>query len=160
LETLLQNNAIIAIGEAGFDAMRGAEMRLQERIFEEIITLSEHYQRALIIHCVKAWDKLLASHKNRKVKQTWLIHGFHAPCELALQLIKRNIALSFGNQLLNDTRLQSVFSKIPIHFLFLETDIAKTNIVDMYRTAATIRGIEVETLKNALFENFIRFRQS
>jgi TatD DNase family protein len=154
LETLLQNNTIVAIGEVGFDAVRGADMALQERVFEEIITLSEHYKRPLIIHCVKAWDELLSCHKNRKVLQTWLIHGFHAHHELALQLTKRNILLSFGCKLLNNTKLQSVFSKIPVDFLFLETDNAGVNIVDLYRTAAAIRKIEVETLKDSLFENF------
>ena len=156
LEILLQNNAIVAIGEAGLDTMRGADMKLQERIFEEIITLSEHYQKPLIVHCVKAWDKLLALHKNRKVKQTWIIHGFHGNYELALQLIKRNMALSFGCKLLNDNKLNSSFSKIPADSLFLETDDAKMNIVDIYRTAATIRKTDIETLKNVVFENFMR----
>jgi TatD DNase family protein len=156
LEILLRINAINAIGEAGFDTMRGADMELQERIFEKVITLSEHYQKPLIIHCVKAWDKLLALHKNRKIKQTWIVHGFHGNYELALQLIKRNMALSFGCKLLNDTKLQSVFSKIPIDSLFLETDDTKMNIVDIYRTAATIREIDVETLRNRLFETFGR----
>ena len=156
LENLLQNNAIIAIGEVGFDALRGADMTLQERIFEQIITLSEEYQKPLIIHCVKAWDKLLSLHKSRKVRQTWIIHGFHAHHELALQLIKRNIMLSFGCKILTDSKLQSVFSKLPINSLFLESDDTTINIIDLYRTAAAIRNIDVETLKNEMFENFRR----
>jgi len=157
LETLLQNNAIVAIGEAGFDAIRGAGMALQERIFGKIITLSEHYQKPLIIHCVKAWDKLLALHKSRKVKQRWIVHGFHAHYELASQLIRHNISLSFGATLLHDNNLQSVFSQIPIDFLFLESDDAvAVNIVDVYRTAAMVRKMDVEMLKSGLFENFIK----
>ena len=154
LEILLENNAIIAIGEAGFDAIRGANMELQERTFEEVITLSEQYQKPLIIHCVKAWDKLLALHKSRKVKQRWIIHGFHAHHELALQLNKRNISLSFGSKLLKDTKLQSVFSKIPIDFLFLESDDSEVSIIDVYRTAATIKKMDAGMLKSVLFENF------
>jgi len=156
LETLLQNNDIIAIGEVGFDALRGADMTLQEYIFEQIITLSEKYQKPLIIHCVKAWDKLLSLHKSRKVRQTWIIHGFHAHHELALQLIKHNIMLSFGCKLMTDSKLQSVFSKLPINSIFLESDDATMNIIDLYRTAAAIRNIDVETLKNEVFDGFRR----
>jgi len=154
LEILLKNNAIVAIGEVGFDAVRGAEMKLQERVFEEIITLSEKYQKPLIIHCVKAWEKLLALHKIRKVKQTWIIHGFHAHYELALQLNKRGILLSFGAELLTNSKLQDVFSKIPIDSFFLESDDAAVNIVDIYQAAAGVRRVDVETFKSALFENF------
>jgi TatD DNase family protein len=154
LEILLKNNTIVAIGEVGFDAVRGAEMKLQEGVFEEIITLSEKYQKPLIIHCVKAWEKLLALHKIRKIKQTWIIHGFHAHHELALQLNKRGILLSFGAELLTNSKLQDVFSKIPIDSLFLESDDAAVNIVDIYQAAAGVRRMDVETFKSTLFENF------
>jgi len=154
LETLLQNDTIIAIGEVGFDAVRAANMDLQHRVFEEVISLSEHYQKPLIIHCVKAWEKLLELHRKRKVTQRWLIHGFHGSYELALQLIKRDMLLSFGAKLLTDGKLQSVFSKIPIDSVFLETDDAKMDIVDIYQTAAAIRKMDVEILKNVLFKNF------
>ena len=154
LERLLQNNAIIAIGEVGFDAIRGADMDTQHRIFEKVISLSEHYQKTLIIHCVKAWDKLLSLHKNHKATQTWIIHGFHGNYELASQLLNRKMMLSFGAKLLKDERLRSVFSKIPIDSLFLETDDAEVGIADVYLAAATIRKLEMETLKNVVFENF------
>ena len=154
LETLLQNNAIIAIGEVGFDAVRAANMDLQHRVFEEVISLSEHYQKPLIIHCVRAWDKLLQLHKKRKVTQRWLIHGFHGSHELALQLLKRDMLLSFGAKLLTDGKLQSIFSKIPIESVFLETDDAETRIADIYQTAATVRKMEEEMLKNIFLKNF------
>ena len=155
LERLLQNNTIVAIGEAGLDTMRGAEMDIQQRIFDKVVSLSEQYQKTLIIHCVKAWDKLLALHKNRKVTQTWIVHGFHGSHELASQLLKRKIMLSFGIKLLKDNKLQSTFSKIPINALFLETDDANINIADVYQAAAAIKGITGETLKRRLFENFV-----
>lgn len=155
LETLLQNNAIIAIGEVGFDVVRGADMALQEHIFENVVTLSEHYRKPLIIHCVKAYDKLLSYCKNRKIQQKWIIHGFYGNSDRALQLTKQNIYLSFGAKLLNNAKLQSVFSKIPINFLFLETDTSKINITDIYQAAATIKKTEIKTIKHAVFENFM-----
>ena len=154
LERLLQNDAIVAIGEVGLDAVRGAGMETQQRVFEKVISLSEQYQKPLIIHCVKAWDKLLSLHKNHKATRTWIIHGFHGNYELASQLLKRKMMLSFGAKLLKDDRLQAVFAKIPIDSLFLETDDAEVAIADVYLAAATIRKLEMESLKPVVFENF------
>ena len=156
LEILLKINAITAIGEVGFDAVRGAKMDLQQRIFDAIISLSEYYQKPLIIHCVKAYDRILSLHKKRNIEQTWIVHGFKGSCELALQLISRNIMLSFGCKLLKDDIIQSVLEKIPTNSIFLETDDADVNIVDIYKIAATIRKIDIETLRGILYESFIR----
>jgi len=156
LESLLQNDAIIAIGEVGLDAIRDANMSLQLLVFKQIISLSEHYKKPLIIHCVKAYEKLLYFHKRRNVKQPWIIHGFHGNIELVKQLVKRNLFLSFGSKLLQDSKLHSVFSIIPLDSIFLETDNDKINITEIYQVAAEIRNIDVEILKNALYKNFIR----
>ncbi|MCL2040763.1 MAG: TatD family hydrolase [Bacteroidales bacterium] len=154
LEHLLQHDAIVAIGEVGLDAVRGAGMEAQQRVFEKVISLSEQYQKPLIIHCVKAWDKLLSLHKNRKATQTWIVHGFQGNYELASQLLNRKMRLSFGTKLLKDDRLQTVFSRIPIDSLFLETDDAEVDIADVYLAAAAIRKMEMESLKHVVFENF------
>ena len=153
LELLLQHDAIVAIGEVGLDAVRGAGMETQQRVFEKVISLSEQYRKPLIIHCVKAWDKLLSLHKNYKATQTWIIHGFHGNYELASQLLNRKMMLSFGAKLLKNDKLQAVFAKIPIDSLFLETDDAEVSIADVYLAAATIKKLEMETLKNVVFEN-------
>jgi Tat protein secretion system quality control protein TatD with DNase activity len=63
--------------------------------------------------------------------------------------------LSFGSKLLKDDKLRSVFSKIPIDSLFLETDDADVHITDIYQAAAAIRKIDVETLKRSLFFNLV-----
>jgi TatD DNase family protein len=156
LEDLLKNNAIIAIGEVGIDKIRSENIETQLHVFDIIISLSEYYKKPLIIHCVKGFDNLLSLHKNRKVKQPWIIHGFHGNHELALQLIRHKILLSFGAKLLKDSKLQSVFSKTPIDFIFLETDNSENSIIEVYKTATAIKNIDIKTLRSIVCENFKR----
>jgi len=46
---------VIAIGEAGFDRLRGPAMKLQHLVFEEQIAISEELRNRFVIHCVRAW---------------------------------------------------------------------------------------------------------
>jgi TatD DNase family protein len=89
------NSNLIAIGEAGFDKLRGPGMELQKLTFEEQVKIAEEYRKPIIIHCVRAWDVLLASHRNLKPSTKWLVHGFRGKKELAVQLLSRGMYLSF-----------------------------------------------------------------
>lgn len=153
LETALQSG-ILAIGEVGFDKLRGAEMNLQERAFQEVAVLSEQYQNPLIIHCVKAWEQLLAARKSSKTALPWMAHGFHGSPELAKQLLEHGFYLSFGEKLLQDSALQKTFSLLPLEKIFLESDDAEISIEELYLCAATSKRIDVETLKQQICENF------
>ena len=57
------NPFLSAIGEAGFDKLRGPSSDLQKIVFEEQASIAEINKKPLIIHCVRAWDELIASHK-------------------------------------------------------------------------------------------------
>ena len=85
----------IAIGEAGFDKLRGPSPELQRKVFEEQVAISEELKKPVVIHCVRAWDELLAVHKKLKPKMPWLIHGFRGNTELAAQLLSKGMYLSF-----------------------------------------------------------------
>lgn len=86
---------LIAIGEAGFDRLRGPSFGIQRKIFEDQVRLAEDCNKPVVIHCVKAWDELLAAHKKLKPGLPWLVHGFRGKKELADQLIARGMYLSF-----------------------------------------------------------------
>ncbi|OFY74947.1 MAG: hypothetical protein A2V46_13545, partial [Bacteroidetes bacterium RBG_19FT_COMBO_42_7] len=86
---------LIAFGEAGFDKLRGPSVELQTSTFAEQVKIAGEYNKPLVIHCVRAWEELLAAHRNMKPLTPWLVHGFRGKKELALQLIKRGMYLSF-----------------------------------------------------------------
>ncbi|MBR4297345.1 MAG: TatD family hydrolase [Bacteroidaceae bacterium] len=87
---------VIRIGECGIDKLRGATEVEQERIFTLHIELAEKLHKPLTIHCVKAFDRILALHKQLHPTQRWCIHGFRGKPELAQQLLATGIDLSFG----------------------------------------------------------------
>ena len=84
------------IGECGLDKLQGAAIEVQEHVFLMHVTLSERLQKPLTIHCVKAFDRLLALRKQLCPTQRWAIHGFRGKPELAQQLLAAGFDLSFG----------------------------------------------------------------
>jgi TatD DNase family protein len=148
---------IIAIGEAGFDKIRGASPDIQKKVFEEQAIIAEEYKLPLIIHCVKGWDELLAAHKKLKPTVPWLIHGFHGKIETAKQLLSRGMYLSVWYSFALIPESAELIRFIPNDRLFLETDGAEVDIKDIYNKVAGDLNIEVEEFKSILFSNYCKF---
>lgn len=151
LEQIIQHPNVVAIGETGFDSLKGASMEEQRECFEKHVELSEKYRKPLIIHCVKAWDWLLASHKKYNPKQVWIVHDFRGKPELMKQLLTKNIMFSIGAQFNEETvRL------IPEESLFCETDDSFTRIADVYMRLAYTKGINNDGFSDVIESNVKR----
>ena len=96
LTEALFDPSVIALGEAGLDKSIDAPLSLQTEVFTEQVKLSEAFRKPLVIHCVKAWDELLAVKKDLNPQMPWVIHGFRGNDILAEQLIRKGLYLSFG----------------------------------------------------------------
>jgi len=147
-------NSISAIGEAGFDKLKGPEMKLQHRTFAEQAALSEELEKPLVIHCVRAWDELMSAHKELKPKMPWLVHGFRGKKELAMQLISKNTYISFWFDFIVRPEASVLVRSIPIDRIFLETDGSGADIKEIYRKVAADLGMTTDTLKNHIIKNF------
>ncbi len=148
---------ISAIGEAGFDKLKGPSMELQRSIFEEQALLSERLEKPLVIHCVRGWDELMASHKKIKPDQPWLIHGFRGKKELALQLVSRNMYISFWFDFIIRPEATALVRSLPVDRIFLETDGSGVDIRKIYRKVANDLDMTTEKLKEKIFSNFVEF---
>jgi len=148
---------IIAIGEAGFDKIRGASPDLQRKVFEEQAIIAEENKLPLIIHCVKGWDELLAVHKNLKPSVPWLIHGFHGKKETARQLLDRGMYLSIWYSFALIPESAELIRSIPGDRLFLETDGADVYIRDIYNKVSADLKMNVGDLKSLIFDNYFKF---
>lgn len=137
------------IGEAGLDKLHEAPLERQLYLFEQQALLAEELHKPLIIHCVKAWSELLALRKKIRPLSPWLIHGFRGKRELAEQLLKENIYLSFSEQF-QSAALQITW---PSH-LFLETDESKLDIQEIYEKAAAALSVPTEMLMEQIEQNF------
>ncbi len=145
---------IIAIGEAGFDRLKGPELKLQHMAFEEQVAISEKFSKPVFLHCVKGWDELLEVHKKMGPLQKWIIHGFRGKRELALQLLSKGMYLSFWFDFILRPESAPLLKSLPSDRIFLETDGSGVNIASIYIKVSVDLGLSVDDLKKQIFNNF------
>lgn len=154
---ITSNEDVIAIGEAGFDKLRGPSFELQRKVFREQAVIAEELQKPLIIHCVRSWDEIQAEHKALKPKMPWMIHGFRGKIQLAEQLLAKGFYLSLWFEFVLRPESAQLLRAIDKNRLFLETDGAPVDIREIYERAAGSMGIDVEELKLITYNNYLSF---
>lgn len=125
LVTMARDPRVVAIGEAGFDRLRGADIATQTAIFRFHARLAARLGKPLIIHCVRAYDLLLAEARRFRPKPgMWIVHGFNRNETLARQLLDAGIDLSMPAERLGSSR----YADLPAQRLHTETDSPDTAI--------------------------------
>ena len=147
LERLLANPRVPAVGECGFDTLKGPSHELQEQVFIRQIELSERYAKPMILHVVRDFDSVIRLRRTLKPTQPWLIHGFRGGPEQMNQLYSHGILVSFGLKH-NPESLRQV----PSDRLFLETD-GETTIVQTISLASALRETPPETIQKQITRN-------
>jgi TatD DNase family protein len=148
---------IIAIGEAGFDKLRGPSSGLQRITFEEQVIISEEVRKPVIVHCVRAWDELLSVRKKLKPRMPWMVHGFRGNIKLASQLISKGMYLSVWFEFAVRPESRQLLRDLPPDRMFLETDGADVDIRKIYEKVAGDRCITVDEMKSVILDNFNTF---
>lgn len=133
LGQLLELPQVLALGECGFDTLKGPSHNLQEKAFIRQVELSEQFRKPMILHVVRDFDSVIRLRKQLKPQQQWLIHGFCGGPQQMNQLYANGILVSFGLKH-NPESLRQV----PSSRLFLETD-GKCPIQEVIHLAAHIR---------------------
>lgn len=151
---LSSSPSVIAIGEAGFDRLKGADPLLQLSVFTQQVDISEKAGKPMFIHCVKAWDELLGVHRKLKPRMPWMIHGFRGKPELARQFLSRGMYLSFWFAFVMRPESAQLLRIIPPSRMFLETDGAPLSITEIYCKVAADLGISEDELKDRIYSNF------
>ena len=175
LETLLQENKIIAIGECGLDKLRGPDLDFQISVFEMQLQLAKKYNRPVIIHCVRAFNELIATVKNvgadlrvcprsdgadtehlRAGADTkvcpYVVHGFNNNKNILKQLINAGFYISLGAAILKDDEKNAhdwreKINIMPLEKLFFETDDSGEKIETIYKRVSVLLNISLETLQ-------------
>ena len=138
----------MAIGETGLDKGAEAPLDCQREIFRASASLAENAGIFLIIHCVKAWDELIASKKELKPRVPWIIHGFRGNATLAGQLIRQGFYLSFG-EYFNPGAVREAWPGR----LFAETDDREIDIRTVYRNLSVSLNLRLEQFAGQIAEN-------
>lgn len=145
----------LAIGECGLDAVRGASKERQEAVFLQQIALSEEARKPLVIHCVKALDRLLRLRRELHPAMPWMLHGFRGKPQQLRSLLDAGFYVSFGFRC-NEESLR----RCPTEFLMLETDADEEHSISkIYNIAAVAQGISMINLCDAMAKNYLAFFQ-
>lgn len=151
LEKLLSLPNVLAVGECGFDTLRGPSHELQEQAFVRQYELSEQFKKPMILHVVRDFDTVIRLHKQLHPTMPWLIHGFRGAPQQMHQLHSQNLLLSLGP----NCNPQSLH-QLPLDKLFLETD-GNADINEVIKIAALSKGVSFEYIEQHLSNNAVSF---
>lgn len=154
IEEKLQTRNCLAIGECGLDKRIEIPLEQQIIVFEKQLALAEKYKKPVVIHCVAAYQEVMAIKKKMKISVPMIIHGFSKNGQIANQLIKDGFYISFGKYLLRNPELKTVFVNIPNDRFFLETDTIEESIEQVYDLASEYKKITVKELQKIISSNF------
>lgn len=142
LRTAATHESVIAIGECGIDALRGATIERQVSLAQLHAELAERLRKPLILHCVRTGNYIINLHRRIRPLQPWIIHGFRGTSGLATSLLAcQGIYLSFGERF-NPQALDVT----PVSRLLVETDTSSATIADIAAKIAAQKHCTVQEL--------------
>lgn len=154
IDEKLQAKNCLAVGECGLDKRIDIPLELQTLVFEKQLALAEKHTKPVVIHCVAAFQEVIAIKKKMKISVPMIIHGFSKNSQIANQLIKEGFYISFGKYLLRNPELKTVFQDVPNNRFLLETDTIDENIEEVYNMASKYKGLTNKELKEIISSNF------
>ncbi|MEN2403153.1 TatD family hydrolase [Flavobacterium sp. MC2016-06] len=156
IEEKLQTENCLAIGECGLDKRIELPLELQVTVFEKQLALAEKFKKPVVIHCVAAFQEVIAIKKKLKISVPMIVHGFSKNNQIAEQLVKEGFYISFGKYLLKNPDLKTVFQNIPNDRFFLETDTIEETIQEVYNLVSEYKSINNKELQEIISSNYKR----
>lgn len=154
IESKLQEPNCLALGECGLDKRIEVPFELQEQVFEKQLLLAQKYNKPVVIHCVAAFQEVIAIKKRLKISVPMVIHGFSKNKQIAKELVDNGFYLSFGKYLLRNPEMETVFLSVPNNQFFLETDMIEECIEDVYALASQYKNSTIDELQEIINNNF------
>ena len=154
MEQAMADPNCLAVGECGLDKRIETPIGVQEPVFVKQLELAREFRKPVVIHCVAAYQEVIALRKSMALKTPMIIHGFSKSAQVAKQLLDAGFYLSFGKYLLRNPELEPVFCSVPADRFFLETDTIDEPLQSVYDIAAQYRGIGIDALSEQVQKNF------
>lgn len=148
LASIVQDEAVLAVGEVGLDKLQGPDINTQIDIFRQQIEMAVSVDKPLIIHCVKAWDELISLYKEYKTDIPWIIHGYRGNPDQTSQLGRLGFKFSLGEKFNPDS-----VKSIPIDSVFCETDMSAISICHVYAAVSACLEVEFDQFAFYIREN-------
>ena len=144
-----------AVGEIGMDFACDVPKEVQMAIFRAQLALAERHKKAVVLHCVRAFEDVMKIVADYHLKAV-IFHGFIGSKEQAQRAVAQGFYLSFGERTFRSTKTIEAMRSTPLSSLFVETDESNTPIEEIYTKIAELRGVELNELLQATEDNFRR----
>ncbi len=149
--TQLHAPTCLGLGEIGLDKLRGQPISEQMEILRQLLWIAQEEKKSVVLHCVKAFDELIALKKEFGGIENWAIHGFNKHPALARQLVDHGFYLSINPaEIVN---INALLALIPLNKLFIETDDRMDLIKENYLCVAEALSMNLDPLKAQLVTN-------
>ena len=144
------------VGETGLDFACEVDREAQRRLFEWHLCEAERLRKPIVLHVAKSFEEVISMLAKHKIEGV-VFHGFIGSAEQAVRAIDRGYYLSFGERSLRSPKSRRVAEQIPLDRLFCETDDnPDITIEQIYKSIASLRGIDVKELSEQLIQNYNR----
>lgn len=154
IEVKLKLDECLALGECGLDKRIETPLKIQTSVFQNQIELVQETAKPVILHCVSAFQEVIAIKREMNINNPMIIHGFSKNKQVAKSLLDNGFYLSFGKYLLRNPELAEVFVYVPKDRFFLETDTIEETIMEVYQKASKVRNMQIEDIQEIIKNNF------
>ena len=128
---------VLAVGETGMDALRGASLDIQGEVFSRHLLVAANVGKPMVVHSVKTAQEILAIRRQSGFADVPLaVHGMRSNAHVARLWLDAGCYLSFGARF-NPAALLAT----PIDRLLIETDDWDTSIDEVARLVAQVLGM-------------------
>ena len=156
LYKMLSANSELMVGEIGLDK-NSPDLSAQMDVFQRQLQIAIELRRTVHIHCIGAWDKLLAI-LAKFTPHTIVLHGASPSIEIINLLLRYNSYFSFGPALCKEThiRIRNAFCNVPQSRILSETDGNNpADVVMVVQKMSEILAIPVADVADTIYTNVI-----
>lgn len=143
---------VLAIGETGLDALKGADMAIQEAVYARHLSLAATVGKPVVVHSVRTARQILDLRRKMHLDDVMLaIHGMRGNEHVARMYLDAGCYLSFG------IRFNPAALRITPHDrLLIETDDSAATIDEVATAVSSALGMSDNELKETAAANLGR----
>lgn len=123
LDSQLNNDKIIAVGEIGLDYYHTKENKdSQKELFEKMLDLAEKHKLPVIVHSRKASQDTYDILKNHNAVGS--LHSYQGSAEMAREFVKLGFYIGIGGTVTykNSKKIRKAVNQVGISHILIETD--------------------------------------
>ena len=142
-----------ALGEVGFDPLRGDAKR-QSELLPELLTFAAELKKPVVLHLVRPTAEVFGILERYPLR--YLVHGFRGKAEKLADYLERGYFVSLGVRSLADPGVAEFLRTRGLERIGFETDAEKRDIREVVSFASSVLGrADVERVTDANFDAFL-----